>query len=118
MESLIEATGIALELRRGWYDGCGLLSLNPIPILQRCLREQHGCESVHLGTTYVDELHPDGGRWRLNVETFQLVNAEKGRCYGWLDPADGTPVTICERGSVIGPASAVRSSFVPAGSEA
>ena len=118
MEALIAAAGIALEIRVGRNDGCGLLSSSPIPILQQCLREQHGCEATHLWTTYVEELHPDGVKWRLDVETFQLENAENGRCYGWMDPADGTPVTVCERGSVIGPASAVRSSFVPAASEA
>ena len=117
-DALSRDTGTPLELSRDWYDGCALPHSKTIPILQMYLREQHGCESIHLGTTYVEELHPDGVKRRLNVEMFELVNAERGRCYGWIDPQEETPVIICEGGSVIGPASAVRSSFAPAPSEA
>lgn len=52
--------------------------------LKAAIRNLHGCESTHVGTTPVKEMFRGKTVWEGDVETFQLTgHAKASTCYAW-----------------------------------
>ena len=52
--------------------------------LKKAIRNLHGCESTHVGTTPVKETFQGKTVWEGAVETFELTGHPKAsKCYAW-----------------------------------
>ena len=60
------------------------MSTEYIERLRTAIRNLHGCESAHIGTTPVKETFQGKTIWEGAVETFDLAGHPKAtRCYAW-----------------------------------
>ena len=60
------------------------MSTDYIDRLKKAIRDLHGCESTHVGTTPVKETFQGKTIWDGAVETFDLIGHPKTtRCYAW-----------------------------------
>lgn len=58
--------------------------MKDIPLLQKAIKETHGCDSKHLLSVAVKEYFKGQTAWEGNVEVFQLINHQKAQaCYAW-----------------------------------
>lgn len=60
------------------------MSTDYIDRLRAAIRDLHGCESAHVGTTPVKEMFQGKTIWDGDVETFELTGHPKAsKCYAW-----------------------------------
>jgi hypothetical protein len=86
--------------------------------LQKAIRDLHGCESMHVGTTPVKEVFQNKTIWEGSVETFLLIDHPTAqRCYAWSHAAGkndkGTRyVAVLGIAPINSPVDAVKASIV------
>src|SRR5207302_8740835 len=82
-----------------------------IPLLQKAIKETHGCDSKHVGSEQVHESF--GGRiaWQGTVEILDLIGHPKAkRAYAWTyqDHDQNKTVTVLHVPPVVSPQTAVK----------
>jgi hypothetical protein len=86
--------------------------------LRKAIRDLHGCESAHIGTTPVKEMFRGKTVWEGKVETFQLTgHARASTCYAWShasgkDDKGTRYIAVLALPPVHSPQDAVRASIV------
>lgn len=86
--------------------------------LRTAIRDLHGCESAHVGTTPVKETFQGKTIWEGDVETFYLIGHPKAvRCYAWAhasgkDDKSTRYVAVLAVPPVKSPLDAVKASIV------
>lgn len=94
------------------------MSKEYIERLKTAIRNLHGCESTHTGTTPVKEMFRGKTIWEGDVETFQLTgHARASICYAWAlasgkDDKATRYVAVLAVSPVHSPQDAVKASIV------
>jgi hypothetical protein len=83
--------------------------------LQKAIKATHGCESKHVESVPVREMHKGKVAWEGRVEVFDLIgHAKAKRGYAWsynLETGSRT-LAVLELPPVISPVTAVRAAIV------
>jgi hypothetical protein len=91
------------------------LNTDYIERLRKAIRDLHGCESTHVGTTAVKETFQGKTIWEGPVETFLLTgHSSAQRCYAWAqasgkDEVEKTYIAVLGIPPINSPGDAVRS---------
>ncbi len=89
--------------------------MKDIALLQKAIRETHGCDSRHVESVPVVEQFEGKTAWRGTVEVFDLIGHPKAkRAYAWTyrDGDQNKTVAVLEIPPVDSPQSAVKVAIV------
>ena len=85
--------------------------MKDIPLLQKAIKETHGCDSRHIDSVPVVERFEGKIAWRGTVEVFGLIgHPQAKRAYAWTyrDGKQNKTIAVLEIPPVDSPQSAVK----------
>ena len=85
--------------------------MKDIPLLQKAIKETHGCDSRYVRSVPVHEVFEGQTAWQGTVAVFDLIRHPKAkRCYAWQyrDGFEWKSVAVLEIPPVYSPQTAVK----------
>ena len=88
----------------------------PLQVLQKAIRDLHGCDSTWIKEVRVVEAWEGRTVWQGGVQVFELIgHPEAKRCYAWSEETERHTtciVAVLHKSAVDSPIAAVRSALL------
>jgi hypothetical protein len=100
------------------FSSRGAVNMKDIPLLQKAIKETHGCDSRYVESVPVHEVFKGQTAWQGTVAVFDLIRHPTAkRCYAWQyrDGFEMKSVAVLEIPPVYSPQTAVKVAIVSKG---